>query len=365
MPCISLNVSEYYVAHYEELDKLYPNNSQRFIMIDDQGTTKKSPITIIRLIKLLLKYNALQVIPKREQERIAKLYNNLRIINTSDALDCSFKPIEVKDKNDNQMKVIRKLKGDKFDGYSMFGEHLEQKRLEQYYDKLQKVIDSLDVRYIDINGAYLSCVNSIPAGKCGEDLKFNERNTKIGELIEKLYTIRTGLKQSDPILANTLKLMMNSSWGLSIRRSNNFEKTSPKDKDTFLKENVGYIVEYSNDFIKYIKSISVNYTYPQFAREVLTNFAAKINEVVKLCKHVFYYNIDALLIDEEDFHKLEQLGYIGNKLGQFKIEHVFTEIAIKSSRVYMATLDNGEIFNHSFGKKDYKTFVQDVKAMIN
>lgn len=426
MPCISLNVSEYYVAHYEELDKLYPDNSQRFIMIDDQGTTKKSPITIIRLIKLLLKYNALQVIPKREQERIAKLYNNLRIINTNDALDCSFKPIEVKDKNDNQMKVIRKLKGDKFDGYSMFGEHLEQKRLEQYYDKLQKVINSLGVRvnvrnyfrcsqlmekvmfeygcfdnvykiagpiaekirngltfpaphtadnnpfysnqklyYIDINGAYLSCVNSIPAGKCGEDLKFNERNTTIGELIEKLYTIRTGLKQTDPILANTLKLMMNSSWGLSIRRSNNFEKTSPKDKDTFLKENVGYIVEYSNDFIKYIKSISVNYTYPQFAREVLTNFEAKINEVVKLCKHVFYYNIDALLIDEEDFHKLEQLGYIGNKLGQFKIEHIFTEIAIKSSRVYMATLDNGEIFNHSFGKKDYKTFVQDVKAMIN
>ena len=68
---------------------------------------------------------------------------------------------------------------------------------------------------------------------------------------------------------------------------------------------------------------------------------------------------------EEDFHKLEQLGYIGNNLGQFKIEHIFTEIAIKSSRVYMATLDNGEIFNHSFGKKDYKTFVQDVKAMIN
>ena len=28
----------------------------------------------------------------------------------------------------------------------MFGEHLEQKRLEQYYDKLQKVIDSLGVR---------------------------------------------------------------------------------------------------------------------------------------------------------------------------------------------------------------------------
>ena len=96
---------------------------------------------------------------------------------------------------------------------------------------------------------------------------------------------------------------------------------------------------------------------PQFAREVLRNFNAKIKEVESIVKKVYYYNIDALLIDEEDFNKLNQLGYIGNNLGQFKIEHIFNEIAIKSQRVYMAKLDNGEIFNHTGNKsQDYNLF---------
>ena len=44
--------------------------------------------------------------------------------------------------------------------------------------------------YIGINGAYLSTVNSIPTGKCGHDLVFNSSNTKIKDVIERLYNIR-------------------------------------------------------------------------------------------------------------------------------------------------------------------------------
>ena len=40
--------------------------------------------------------------------------------------------------------------------------------------------------YIDLNGAYMSCVKSIPTGKAGDD----KPNTKIKELIEKLYDAR-------------------------------------------------------------------------------------------------------------------------------------------------------------------------------
>ena len=100
---------------------------------------------------------------------------------------------------------------------------------------------------------------------------------------------------------------------------------------------------------------------PQFAREVLNNYHIKMNAIRKLCK-IYYENIDAILIEEEDYHKLESLGMIGNELGKFKIEHIFTEIAIMSSRKFVATLDNGEKLIHCPKKDvDYDAFVESVK----
>ena len=54
-----------------------------------------------------------------------------------------------------------------------------------------------------------------------------------------------------------------------------------------------------------------------------------MNEVVGKVKKVYYYNVDAILIDEEDFNKLKGLGYIGEGLGYFKVEHIFKEIEIQ------------------------------------
>ena len=88
----------------------------------------------------------------------------------------------------------------------------------------------------------------------------------------------------------------------------------------------------------------------------MENFQKKINEVVEQVKHVYYYNVDALLIDEEDYNKLNNLGYIGDDLGQFKIENIFKEIAIKSKRQYMAILDNDEVFNHQVKNIDFEKF---------
>ena len=309
----------------------------------------------------------------------------------------------------------------KNDGFRLFASHIPREQLPLYYKKLQNIIDSLGVKvnvknyisyselmekvmyeygcfenvykicgpiadnirnsltfpaphtaddkpfysnkklyYIDLNGAYLSVIDSIPTGKPNKEYQFEGHNTKIKELLEKLYSVRCQLKNTDPTLATTIKYMSNSCWGLSIKTNKRFVKTVPKNKTEFINTNCDYVVEFNKDFVKYIKSINVHYSYPQFARQVLENFQKKINEVVEQVKHVYYYNVDALLIDEEDFNKLDSLGYIGDNLGQFKIEHIFKEIAIKSKRQYMAVLDNGEIFNHQVKNIDYEKFKEGV-----
>ena len=85
---------------------------------------------------------------------------------------------------------------------------------------------------------------------------------------------------------------------------------------------------------------------------------------VKRLVNVYYENVDALLINESDYNKLVDLGYIGDGLGKFKVEKVFTEIAIKSSKRYVATLDDGSIYRHCVKETvDYDEFVREVKYM--
>ena len=107
-----------------------------------------------------------------------------------------------------------------------------------------------------------------------------------------------------------------------------------------------------------------HFTIPQFAKSVLDTFRAKMDEVKSLV-NVYYENIDAILIDENDYNKLLKLGYIGEELGKFKIEHVFNEIAIKTPRKYVAKFDNGVKFYHCvMDTVNYDSFVNEVKQMI-
>ena len=414
-------VSEYYIKNYKQLDIRYEHDNERFYMIDEHGTKKKTTMSIIRLIKTAVKYKSFEYIPLDKQYELTTLYKHLHILRCDEIIDAYFKPIHIKNMNDKQMDYLNRMNNN--DGYKLFASHIPKEQLNEYYDKLQNIIDSFRVNinvrnyisysqlmeklmyefgcfdnvykicgpiadnirnsltfpsphtadnkpfysnmklyYIDLNGAYLSCIDSIPAGKCDINGLFTQHNYKIKELLMKLYNIRTQLKTTDPVLANTIKYMSNSCWGLSIKTNKRFIKTKPKDKQQFINQNCDYVVEFNNEFIKYIKSVNVHYSYPQFAKQVLDNFHNKINEVVNKIKHVYYYNVDALLIDEDDYNKLCELGYIGNALGQFKIEHIFNEIAIKSKRQYMAILDNGQVFNHTSKHRDvvshvdYQTF---------
>lgn len=408
-------VSEYYIKNFNEIDYKYKDDDERFYITDEKGTKKKSSMSLIRLIKTAIKYNAFEYIPLDKQYELTKLYQHFQILNYNEIIDAYFQPIHIKDKSDGQMNYLNKM--NKNDGYKLFVSHITKEQLPVYYSKLQDIINSLGIKvnvrnyisyselmekvmyeygcfdnvykicgpiadnirnsltfpaphtaddkpfysnkklyYIDLNGAYLSVIDSIPAGKPNKEYQFEGHNTKIKELLNKLYIIRKQLKQTDPTLANTIKYMSNSCWGLSIKTNKRFVKTKPKNKTEFINTNCDYVVEFNKDFVKYIKSINVHYSYPQFARQVLDNFQKKINEVVQQVKHVYYYNVDALLIDEEDYNKLNKLGYIGDNLGQFKIEHIFKEIAIKSKRQYMAILDNDEVFNHQVKNIDYEKF---------
>ena len=416
-----LYLQEYYIQHHEELDNKYPNDMTRFDIIDEAGNKRHAKMTVVRLIKLLRKYSLLEEIPEKTQFEIAQQYKHFTY-QPNAIIDEYFRPITISEKSDNQQYYLSKMFYN--DGYYLFGEHIKNAdEKETLYNQLQQVVDSLGVRvnvrnytrfselmnmimykygcfdnvyelaqpladkirntlvfpkphttdgnrfysnkklyYVDLNSAYLSVIEGIPMGKCDENGEFTgELNTKIKELIHKLYDIRQQMKESNPILSKCLKLLLTSCWGSSIKKNRQYKTVKPKDKDMFIASHINYVVEHDDNIVKLIKSVSFQYSYPQFAREVLNNYHNKINEIRKICR-IYYENIDAILIDENDYNKLVGLGYVGDKLGMFKIEHIFTEIAISSGRKFVATLEDGSKLIHCPKKDiDYDEFVNDVK----
>ena len=420
----TLDLQEYYIANHEQLDAKYPNDETRFCICDAEGNKKHQKMSIVRLIKLLLKYNLLEEIPEKTQLELSAKFEHFQYKPT-ELIDEYFKPIIINDKSNAQQDLLNNMFSN--DGYYMFGEHIEyNQELTLLYKQLQCAVDSLGVNvrvrnytkfaelmnkimyeygcfdnvyelaqpiantirdqlvfpkphttdgnkfysnrklyYIDLTSAYLSVIEGIPTGKCDINGVFSgDLNTKIKELINKIYTLRQQIKTSNPLLAQCLKLLSTSCWGSSIKKNRMFKVVKPSSKDNFIASHINYVIEFDDSVVKMIKSISFQYSYPQFAREVLNNYHKKMSEIRKLC-NIYYENIDAILIDEADYNKLLALGYIGNELGKFKIEHIFAEIAISSSRKFVATLEDGTKLIHC-PKKDinYDDFVNEVKNNI-
>jgi len=175
--------------------------------------------------------------------------------------------------------------------------------------------------------------------------------------------------------------MMTSCWGFSIRRPKVIKHKFVKNINEYIDTYAPFIIKYKfNDdavsgFVDSINPFVPHFTVPQFARSVLNEFKSMMDEIKKIVT-VYYENIDAILINESDYNKLMSLGYIGNELGKFKIEQVFTEIAIKNQRSqrsiacasktqersgqrqYVATLETGEKYYHCVKDVDYDSFVQ-------
>ena len=244
--------------------------------------------------------------------------------------------------------------------------------------------------YIDLNGAYMAAVKSIP--KHIEDMPLGEaptkdsrENTKIKELIEILYEFRMNAKRNgNDKLATTLKFLMNSCWGYSIQRPKLIKHKYTENVQKYIETYEPYVVKYKTNselrigdslhreadnksgYVTTINPFVQHFSYPQFAKSVLDEFNNIMNNIKNIV-NVLYQNVDAILISESDYFKLVELGYIGDKLGQFKIEYIFSEIAIKSKKKYMGILaETGEVFYHCVKKEvKYEEFVRELLPSCN
>ena len=205
--------------------------------------------------------------------------------------------------------------------------------------------------YIDQAGAYMSSVTSIPSGMPDDDGNFKSENTKIKELIEHLYDIRMKAKKVGmDKLATTIKYMMNSSWGYSMKKPKLIKHRFVKDVDEYVKKFDPFIIKYRytcgrSGYVDRINPYVESYSYPQFARSVLNTFNAKMKE---LCNkvNVLYSKTDSALIYENDYKKLLSENWIGEKLGLFKVEHIFTEVYVKSAEKWIGKNEDGTYFYH-------------------
>ena len=205
--------------------------------------------------------------------------------------------------------------------------------------------------YIDQAGAYMSSVTSIPSGMPDDDGNFKSENTKIKELIELLYDIRMKAKKIGmDKLATTIKYMMNSSWGYSMKKPKLIKHRFVKDVDEYVKRYDPFIIKYRytcgrSGYVDRINPYVESYSYPQFARSVLNTFNAKMKE---LCNkvNVLYSKTDSALIYENDYKKLLSENWIGEKLGLFKVEHIFTEVYVKSAEKWIGKNEDGTYFYH-------------------
>ena len=205
--------------------------------------------------------------------------------------------------------------------------------------------------YIDQAGAYMSSVTSIPSGMPDDDGNFKSENTKIKELIEYLYDIRMKAKKIGmDKLATTIKYMMNSSWGYSMKKPKLIKHRFVKDVDEYVKRYDPFIIKYRytcgrSGYVDRINPYVESYSYPQFARSVLNTFNAKMKE---LCNkvNVLYSKTDSALIYENDYKKLLSENWIGEKLGLFKVEHIFTEVYVKSAEKWIGKNEDGTYFYH-------------------
>ncbi|KAI5551423.1 DNA/RNA polymerases family [Trichomonas vaginalis G3] len=61
---------------------------------------------------------------------------------------------------------------------------------------------------------------------------------------------------------------------------------------------------------------------------------------------VYYENIDALMTNEEGYNKLIEMGMVGEKMGCFKLDKVFSDFHVISKRKYWGILEDGTEIKH-------------------
>ena len=160
-------------------------------------------------------------------------------------------------------------------------------------------------------------------------------NSKINELIDKLFELRKRYKAERNPLQSTIKLLLNSIYGKSILKPTRVEiKCIPKkDLNRYLFRYYNYIEEVnenpdiSNVFIKKIKPINKHFNLPQFGAAVLSHSKHLMNRVMCLAEqndiHIFYQDTDSMHLFESDVHLISKL--FKEKYGQELIGESMTQ----------------------------------------
>lgn len=99
---------------------------------------------------------------------------------------------------------------------------------------------------------------------------------------------------------------------------------------------------------------------------MVTSYARIFMNIIKLIiinngGLLYYTDTDSLVIDINSLHLISQ--FIGNDLGQFKIEHYIEEGFFISNKTYCLVLDNGKIIIKSKGVINTKLTLEDFKNM--
>ena len=99
-------------------------------------------------------------------------------------------------------------------------------------------------------------------------------------------------------------------------------------------------------FVNILQPYVEHYSFPQFARVILDGFNNKMNEI-KSIVNVLFQNIDAIVVNERDYNKLLDLGYVHpTELGKLKVEHVFTSMVFYNKMKWIGINEDGSEFRH-------------------
>jgi hypothetical protein len=202
------------------------------------------------------------------------------------------------------------------------------------------------INYLDFNGAFCSFMTHIPTGPTAD----GPANTKINELIKIFYNKRIEAKrQGNTKLATTLKFMMCSCYGASIRKPKTIKHKYSNNIQGTINNQGDFVISCENKdagFVNIIQPYVEHYSHPHFAKVILDGFNNKLNEI-KSIVNILFQNIDAIVVNESDYLKLVQLGYIHpTELGKLKIEHVFKSMKFYNKMRWIGINEDGSEFKH-------------------
>jgi hypothetical protein len=411
-----VNCWSYYLQNYNEIENLFPEHPQKYKLAknsDGEFVVRQQTMTIATVVEKMIQSGLLKPMSDENMNKLdysfeqytEQEYNHSRpiVIPKKNFAEVTFKPeiygqyyfgfkpelSEVRDLIDQLQDIVNTLvSGIDVRCYSKFSKLMQHIMFEYgcfegvlessgYENKM--VRDSIKfpkpqtkikhakqkLYYLDIIGAYSSCIDGIPLTL---DVS-GERNYRINDLIQKLFDIRKKLKDSGSKLAYTIKFMMNSCFGFSMKKSKHITTKYSTNVDSRVDEMFDFVAKYTykdngtisdgansvstntvdadevgkEGFVTTLNTFHPHFNHVQHAKVILDNYWINVKEIMDFVD-VLYWNIDAFLVNEEDYNKLLDIGMIGEDLGQLKVECVFDEVVFKSARCWMGILDNGETY---------------------